>query len=223
MFESGLAEFDNKVAFINIDTLDEFMNLSKKDRKLEVYLNDPQNIENQKEIVQNIFPNDFVYSWADTNSSLFSALKVERNVMFIILSLIIIVAAFNIISGLTILVKNKTRDIAILKSIGVLNKSIIKIFFLVGVTIGTSATLFGIILGVTFSMYVENVRKFLSDVFNISLFPEEIYFLSTLPSEINPSSIFIISLCSIFITIIVSIFPAMKAAKLDPIKALKYE
>ena len=199
------------------------MNLSKKDRKLEVYLKDPQNIENQKEIVKKIFPNDFVYSWADTNSSLFSALKVERNVMFIILSLIIIVAAFNIISGLTILVKNKTRDIAILKSIGVLNKSIIKIFFLVGVIIGTSATLFGIILGVTFSMYVENVRKFLSDVFNISLFPEEIYFLSTMPSEINPSSIFIISLCSIFITIIVSIFPAMKAAKLDPIKALKYE
>ena len=223
LFESGLADFDNNVAFINIDTLDEFMNLSKNDRKLEVYLKDPQNIENQKEIVQKIFPNDFVYSWADTNSSLFSALKVERNVMFIILSLIIIVAAFNIISGLTILVKNKTRDIAILKSIGVLNKSIIKIFFLVGVTIGTSATLFGIILGVTFSMYVENVRKFLSDVFNISLFPEEIYFLSTMPSEINPSSIFIISLCSIFITIIVSIFPAMKAAKLDPIKALKYE
>ena len=154
LFESGLADFDNNVAFINIDTLDEFMNLSKKDRKLEVYLKDPQNIENQKEIVQKIFPNDFVYSWADTNSSLFSALKVERNVMFIILSLIIIVAAFNIISGLTILVKNKTRDIAILKSIGVLNKSIIKIFFLVGVTIGTSATLFGIILGVTFSMYV---------------------------------------------------------------------
>ncbi len=199
------------------------MSLSKKDRKLEVYLKDPQNIENQKEIVQKIFPNDFVYSWADTNSSLFSALKVERNVMFIILSLIIIVAAFNIISGLTILVKNKTRDIAILKSIGVLNKSIIKIFFLVGVIIGTTATLFGIILGVTFSMYVENIRKFLSDVFNISLFPEEIYFLSTMPSEINPSSIFIISLCSIFITIIVSIFPAMKAAKLDPIKALKYE
>ena len=223
LFESGLADFDNNVAFINIDTLDEFMNLSKNDRKLEVYLKNPQNIENQKEIVQKIFPNDFVYSWADTNSSLFSALKVERNVMFIILSLIIIVAAFNIISGLTILVKNKTRDIAILKSFGVLNKSIIKIFFLVGVTIGTSATLFGIILGVTFSMYVENVRKFLSDVFNISLFPEEIYFLSTMPSEINPSSIFIISLCSIFITIIVSIFPAMKAAKLDPIKALKYE
>ena len=100
---------------------------------------------------------------------------------------------------------------------------LIKIFFLVGVIIGTSATIFGIFLGVTFSIYIENFRQFLSSVFNISLFPEEIYFLSTMPSEINPSSIFIISLCSIFITIIVSIFPAMKAAKLDTIKALKYE
>ena len=157
------------------------------------------------------------------NNSLFSALKVERNVMFIILSLIIIVAAFNIISGLTILVKNKTRDIAILKSIGVLNKSIVKIFFLIGVIIGTSATFFGIILGVAFSMYVENLREFLSNVFNISLFPEEIYFLSSMPSEINLFSILIISVCSISITIIVSIFPALNAAKLDPIKALKYE
>ena len=223
LFESGLADFDNNIAFINLDTLDEFFNLDKNDRNLEIYLKNPQNIENQKFIVQQIFPNEFVYSWADTNSSLFSALKVERNVMFIILSLIIIVAAFNIISGLTILVKNKTRDIAILKSIGVLNKSIIKIFFLVGVIIGTSATIFGIFLGVIFSMYVENLRQFLSNVFDISLFPEEIYFLSTMPSEINPSSIFIISLCSILITIIVSIFPALKAAKLDPVQSLKYE
>ncbi len=223
LFESGLADFDNNIAFINLDTLDEFFNLSKNDRNLEIYLKNPQNIENQKFVVQQIFPDELVYSWADTNNSLFSALKVERNVMFIILSLIIIVAAFNIISGLTILVKNKTRDIAILKSIGVLNKSIVKIFFLVGFIIGTSATIFGIFLGVIFSIYVENLRQFLSNVFDISLFPEEIYFLSNMPSEINSSSIFIISLCSILITIIVSIFPALKAAKLDPIRALKYE
>ena len=223
LFESGLADFDNNIAFVNLDTLDEFFNLTENDRNLEIYLKNPQNIENQKIIVEKIFPEEFVFSWADTNSSLFSALKVERNVMFIILTLIIIVAAFNIISGLTILVKNKTRDIAILKSIGVLNKSIVKIFFLVGVIIGTSATIFGILLGVIFSMYVENLRQFLSDIFNISLFPEEIYFLSTMPSEINPSSIFLISLFSILITIIVSIFPALNAAKLDPVQSLKYE
>ena len=223
IFESGLVDFDNNVAFINLETLEEFFNLDKKDRVLEIYLNNPQNIEYQKTIVQNSFPNEFVYTWSDMNSALFSALKVERNVMFIILSLIIIVAAFNIISGLTILVKNKTRDIAILKSIGVLNKSIVKIFFLIGVIIGTSATIFGIVLGVTFSIYVENLRQFLSSIFNVSLFPEEIYFLSSMPSEINPSSILLISFCSITITVIVSIFPALKAAKLDPIKALKYE
>ena len=223
IFDSGMSEFDNNIAFINLQTLEDFFNLSENDRNLEIFLINPINIEYQKSIVQNNFPNDFTYSWSDMNSSLFSALKVERNVMFIILSLIKIVAAFNIISGLTILVKNKTRDIAILKSIGVLNKSIIKIFFLIGVTIGVSATIFGIILGVTFSIYVENIRLFLSTVFNISLFPEEIYFLSKMPSEINLMSIIIISFCSIFVTIIVSIFPAFKAAKLDLIKALKYE
>ena len=223
IFNSGLAEFDNNIAFIELDDLEEFFGYDPNERNLEIYLKNPNNIESQKLIVKQVFDDEFVFSWADMNSSLFSALKVERNVMFIILSLIIIVAAFNIISGLTILVKNKTRDIAILKSIGVLNKSIIKIFFLVGVIIGTSATIFGIFLGVTFSIYIENFRQFLSSVFNISLFPEEIYFLSKMPSEINPTSIILISVCSIIITILVSIFPAFKAAKLDPIKSLKYE
>jgi len=223
IFDSGLADFDKNIAFINLNSLESFFNLEKKDRNLEIYLKKPSNIESIKLNIQKIFHNEFVYTWADMNSSLFSALKVERNVMFIILSLIIIVAAFNIISGLTILVKNKTREIAILKSIGVLNKSITKIFFLIGIIIGTSATLFGIFLGVIFSLYVENLRAFLSNIFNISLFPEEIYFLSKMPSEINPSSIFIIALSSIIITILVSIFPAMKASKLDPVKALKYE
>ena len=223
IFDSGFSEFDHNVAFINLNYLEDFFNIDESSRNLEVYLKNPSDIENSRNIVQSIFKDHFIYTWSDMNSSLFSALKVERNVMFIILSLIIIVAAFNIISGLTILVKNKTREIAILKSIGVLNKSITKIFFLVGVIIGSSATLFGIILGVTFSIYIEKVRTFLSTIFNISLFPEEIYFLSKMPSEINLFSIFIISICSIIITIIVSIFPAIKASKLDPVKSLKYE
>ena len=223
IFESGLADFDRNIAFINIDTLDNFFDFNKDDRNLEIYLKNPSDIVIAKNKVKEIFKDEFIYTWADMNSSLFSALKVERNVMFIILSLIILVAAFNIISGLTILVKNKTRDIAILKSIGVLNKSITKIFFLVGVTIGTTATIFGILLGVLFSLYIENIRQFLSYTFNISLFPEEIYFLSKMPTEINLVSILIISVCSILITIIVSIYPAIKASKLDPVKGLKYE
>ena len=223
IFKSGLAEFDQNVVFMNLETLESFLNLKVDERVLEIFLKKPIQISKTKIYLQKIFSDEYIFTWADLNKSLFSALKVERNVMFIILSLIIVVAAFNIISGLTILVKNKTKEIAILKSIGVLNKSIKKIFFLVGIIIGTSATIFGIFLGVTFSIYVENIRIFISKVFNISIFPEEIYFLSKMPSEINIPSIIIIALCSIFITVLVSIFPAIKASKLDPVKGLKYE
>ena len=223
IFKSGLAEFDQNVVFMNLETLESFLNLKVDERVLEIFLKKPIQISKTKIYLQKIFSDEYIFTWADLNKSLFSALKVERNVMFIILSLIIIVAAFNIISGLTILVKNKTKEIAILKSIGVLNKSIKKIFFLVGIIIGTSATIFGIFLGVTFSIYVENIRIFISKIFNISIFPEEIYFLSKMPSEINIPSIIIIALCSIFMTVIVSIFPAIKASKLDPVKGLKYE
>jgi len=223
IFDSGLSNFDQNIAFINITSLESLFDLDPSERNLEIYLRDPTKIELVKPIIQKIFNDEFVYTWADMNNSLFSALKVERNVMFIILSLIIIVAAFNIISGLTILVKNKTRDIALLKSIGVQNNSITKIFFMVGFIIGSSATIFGIFLGVLFSIYIENIRFFISSIFKISLFPEEIYFLSKMPSEININSIFIISLSSIIVTILVSIYPAMQASKQDPIKSLKYE
>ena len=223
IFDSGLADFDRNIAFLNIESLESLFDINSSERSLEIFLNKPLDIDTIKPKIQKIFNEESIYTWADMNSSLFSALKVERNVMFIILSLIIIVAAFNIISGLTILVKNKTRDIAILKSIGVQNNSITKIFFMVGFFIGTSATAFGIFLGVIFSIYIENIRFFLSSIFNISLFPEEIYFLSKMPSEININSIVIIALCSIIITILVSIYPAKQASKQDPIKSLKYE
>tara|TARA_B100000579_G_scaffold36731_1_gene25714 strand:- start:1859 stop:3088 length:1230 start_codon:yes stop_codon:yes gene_type:complete len=223
IFDSDISDFDLNIAFINLNDLESLFDLKSSNRNLEIYLKNPKNIEFTKKKLENIFQEYYVYTWSDLNKSLFSALKVERNVMFIILSLIIIVAAFNIISGLTILVKNKTREIAILKSIGVLNKSISKIFFMVGFIIGSLATIFGIILGVLFSLYIENIREFMSNVFSINLFPKEIYFLSKMPSEINLGSIFLIAICSIIITTIVSIYPAIKASRMNTSRALKYD
>ncbi len=223
IFNSGFAEFDQNVIFMPVEDAISFFEASNDDLFLEIYLKKPERIDEAKKKIQNLFSDYFVYSWADLNQSFFGALKVERNVMFIILSLIIIVAAFNIISGLTILVKNKTKEIAILRTLGVSSKSIAKIFFLVGFSIGFFATLTGVLLGVLFSYNIEKIRSLLSNLFNISLFPEEIYFLSKMPSEIDLNSILIITLCSIAITILVSIFPSYTASKLDPIKALKYE
>ena len=223
IFESEINEFNQNVAFLNLNDLEDFFNYEKKNRYLEIFLKDPKHIESKKLVFQEVFADKILNTWADLNRSLFSALKVERNVMFIILSLIILIAAFNIISGLTILVKNKTRDIAILKSIGVQNSSITKIFFIVGFSIGSLATITGIIAGIIFSINIESIRSLISDLFNIRLFPEEIYFLSKMPSEIETFSVFLISLFSIMITSLVSIYPAIKASKLDTIKSLKYE
>ena len=222
-YNSGFNDFDKNIAFINIEDLENQLNLTPDSRFLEIYFKDPTDISKIKKDLIKFFPNDLIYTWSDLNKPLFSALKVERNVMFIILSLIIIVAAFNIISGLTILVKNKTREIAIMKSIGVKNGSIRKIFFMVGFIIGCSATIFGVILGIIFSVYIENIRQFISNLFNITLFPEEIYFLSTMPYELDYKSILLISICSIISTCLVSLFPAIKASNLDTIKSLKYE
>ena len=197
--------------------------LSDKDLDLEIFLKKPDKVQSVKEEIQNIFSDYYVYSWADLNKSFFGALKVERNVMFIILTLIIIVAAFNIISGLTILVKNKTKEIAILRTLGISKTSIAKIFFITGFTIGFLATITGIIIGVLFSYYIEDIRILITSIFNIRLFPEEIYFLSQMPSEINLGYILIISFFSLLITFFATIFPSLSAARLDPIQALKYE
>jgi len=223
VFSSGLAEFDQNVVFMPFENANSLFELSDTDIELEIFLKNPDKVQLVKEKVQGIFSEHYVYSWADLNKSFFGALKVERNVMFIILTLIIIVAAFNIISGLTILVKNKTKEIAILRTLGISKASISKIFFLTGFTIGFLATITGVIIGILFSYYIEDIRVLLTSIFDIRLFPEEIYFLSQMPSEINLGYIFIISLFSLLITFLATIFPSLSAAKLDPIKALKYE
>ena len=223
IFSTGLAEFDQNVIFMPFENANSLFETSDMDIDLEIFLNKPDKVQLIKQNVQKIFSNHYVYTWEDLNKSFFGALKVERNVMFIILTLIIIVAAFNIISGLTILVKNKTKEIAILRTLGISKTSIAKVFFIIGFTIGFLATITGVIIGILFSYYIEEIRVLITSIFNIRLFPEEIYFLSQMPSEINLGYIIIISLFSLLITFLATIFPSLSAAKLDPIKALKYE
>ena len=223
IFNTGFLEFDQNVIFLNIQDVLSIFDKNQKDQNIEIYLEDPLKANSIKNKIQNIDQNYFIYTWSDLNKSLFSALKVERNVMFIILSLIIIVAAFNIISGLTILIKNKTKEIAILKTLGLSNQSIKKTFFLTGLTIGFLATISGIILGTLFSLNIEKLRIFLSTVFSFEIFPSDIYFLDQLPSEINFSSVFIIFFISIFISALASYLPAMRISKMNTFRALRYE
>jgi len=223
IFSSGFYEFDKNVVFLNLEETLYFFNKKKSDINLEIYLPDPLKANDVKDKIGIINNNFYVYSWIDLNKSFFSALKVERNVMFIILTLIIIVAAFNIISGLTILIKNKTKEIAILKTLGLSNKSIIKSFFLTGFTIGLIASIFGIIIGVLFSENIEAIRLFLSYVFSVEIFPSDVYFLDKMPSETNPFSIIIIFIFSLVTTSLASLIPAIAISKMNTIKALKYE
>ena len=223
VFSSGLYEFDKNVVFFNLNDSLSFFEKNVDDINIEIFLKNPLDADKYKKEIQNKNSNFYVNSWTDLNKSFFSALKVERNVMFLILTLIIIVAAFNIISGLTILIKNKTKEIGILKSLGLSKKSIIKSFFLTGFIIGFFATVVGVILGVIFSIYIEEIRQFLSLVFNLQIFPEDVYFLNEMPSEINLKTILLISFFSIAVTIIASLFPSLAVTKIETIKALKYE
>ena len=223
IFNTGFIEFDQNIIFLNIEDVLSFFNKGNSDQNIEVYLKDPLKANDIKDKIQKINPNFFIYTWSDLNKSLFSALKVERNVMFIILTLIVIVAAFNIISGLTILIKNKTKEIAILKTLGLSNNSIKKAFFLTGFTIGFLATTSGIIFGIIFSINIDNLRIFLSNVFNLEIFPSDIYFLEKLPSEINLNSIIIVFFISLIISALASYLPATKISKMKTFRALRYE
>ena len=223
IFNTGFLEFDQNVIFLNIEDVLSIFDKESKDQDIEIYLRNPLKANFYKDKIQKINKNYFIYTWSDLNKSLFSALKVERNVMFIILSLIVIVAAFNIISGLTILIKNKTKEIAILKTLGLSNRSIKKSFFLTGFAIGFCATVSGIILGIFLSINLEKIRAFLSSVFNLEIFPADIYFLEKLPSEISLNSILVIFIISLIISAISSYLPASKISKMNTFRALRYE
>ena len=223
IFNTGFLEFDQNLIFLNIEDALSIFEKSEKDQNIELFLQDPLQANYYKKKIQEIDQNFFIYTWSDLNKSLFSALKIERNVMFIILTLIVIVAAFNIISGLTILIKNKTKEIAILKTLGLSNQSIKKTFFLTGLTIGFFATTSGVILGILFSLNIEKLRIFISTVFNLEIFPSDIYFLDKLPSEINFNSVLIIFFISLLISAIASYLPAKRISKMNTFRALRYE
>ena len=223
IFNTGFYEFDQNFVFLNLPDVLSIFDKENKDQNLELYLNDAMSADLLKEKINKINQNYFVYSWTDVNKSFFNALKVERNVMFIILTLILIVVAFNIISGLTILIKNKTKEIAILKTLGLSNNSIKKSFFLTGFTIGSTASITGVFFGILFTLNIEKLRLLLSNLFNFEIFPSDVYFLDKLPTEINIYSVIMIFIFSLIITALASYFPAMAISKMNTFRALKYD
>ena len=223
VFNTGFYEFDQNFIFLNLFDALSIFDKNEHDQNLEIYLTEPMKADLYKKKIQKINQDYFVYSWTDLNKSFFSALKVERNVMFIILTLILIVAAFNIISGLTILIKNKTKEIAILKTLGLSNSSIKKSFFLTGFTIGFLATISGLFLGIIFALNIEKVRNLLSNLFNLEIFPPDVYFLEQLPSEISIYSTSLVFIFSLIISALASYLPASNISKMKTFRALKYD
>ena len=223
IFNSGFYEFDQNLIYLDLNDAQLMFDKNFEEINLEVFLKDPFLADQYKKEIEASKQELFISTWSDTNKTFFNALKVERNVMFIILTLIIIVAAFNIISGLTILIKNKTKEIAIIKTLGLSDSSIIKAFFLTGFTIGLLATLSGIFFGILFSVYIDEIRNFLSMFLGINIFPSDIYYLEKMPSEIKLGSILMVFTLSIIITSIASYFPAKTISKLKSNEALKYE
>ena len=222
-FDSGFYQFDQNLIYLELYDSKSIFGKEDGNVDLEVFLKDPFLAEKYKKEIEKFNQNIFVSTWSDTNKSFFNALKVERNVMFIILTLIIVVAAFNIISGLIILIKNKTKEIAIIKTLGMSKKSIIRSFFLTGFTIGFIASVTGIIFGVLFSIYIDEIRNTLSMLFGINIFPSDVYYLEKMPSEINAISVSIVFIISLIITSIASYFPAKSISKMKTTEALKYE
>ena len=228
IFDFGMYEYDSNLIFIHADLARKLILLDDYAyNQLEIFLPDPENAEKLKNqilsIIKNYNLNLFPVTWQDRNSSLINALKVEKNVMFLILTLIIFVASMNIISGLIIFVKEKNKDIGILKTFGISDFSILKIFFTIGILIGLIGATLGVLLGIIFTINIDHIQKFLEKLLNTKLFAEEIYYLSSLPSEINIKEVLIVFITSILISIFSTILPAIRSAKVDPIKTIRNE
>ena len=226
IFNLGMYEYDSNFVFTNSEIANKLILINKESfNKIEVFIDNPNLIEkDQKNINKIINDNNlnlYTENWKQNNSALINALNIEKNVMFLILSLIIIVASMNIISGLIIFVKEKNKDIGILKTLGLSNYSLIKIFMSIGFLIGLTGTFFGGLLGILFSTNITSIQNFIEKIFNTSLFSREIYYLSNLPSKLIFIEVFVVLLISIIICLIATTFPAIRSIKIDPIKSLK--
>ena len=226
IFNLGMYEYDANFVFTNIGLANKLLLLNNDNfNQIEIFIKDPNLIDSTQKKVAKIIKNNgfdlYTTSWKQNNSALINALNVEKNVMFLILTLIIIVASMNIISGLIIFVKEKNKDIGILKTIGLSNKSLLKVFLSIGLIIGFIGTVSGGIIGILFSLNIQSIQLFFEKIFNIELFSKEIYYLSNLPSKLNNFEVGYVLLISIFICLIATLFPAYRSIKVDPIQSLK--
>ena len=226
IFNLGMYEYDSNFVFTNSEIANKLILINKESfNKIEVFVDEPNLIEKDQKIINKIINDNnlslYTQNWKQNNSALINALNIEKNVMFLILSLIIIVASMNIISGLIIFVKEKNKDIGILKTLGLSNFSLIKIFISIGFLIGLTGTFFGGLLGILFSTNITSIQNFIEKIFNTNLFSREIYYLSNLPSKLIFIEVFVVLLISIIICLIATTFPAIRSIKIDPIKSLK--
>lgn len=224
IFDVGMYEYNNGFVFMPLEAAQKFFQMEDGVNTLEIMANSPMNIERVKQDVIFAVKDDAkVYDWRDANKSFINALNVERNVMFLILTLIIIVAAFNIISSMIMLVKDKGKDIAIMRTMGASRSMMLKIFILTGASIGFAGTFGGALLGILFATNIESIRQFLERATNTELFADEIYFLSKLPAIIEWQEVFTVIGMALVISIAATIYPAWRASRLDPVEALRYE
>ena len=223
-FEIGMYEYDSSFIFMPLDAAQLFFRLKNKVSGLELMLTDPERVDEiRPRIVAVAGAGKRIYDWQESNASFFNAIKVERNVMFLILTLIILVAAFNIISSLIMLVKDKGQAIAILRTMGATRGMVMRIFFLCGAGVGVTGTIAGFILGLAFTLNIEAIRDLLEGISGTELFAAEIYFLSHLPVKIDWAEVSGIVLMGLVLSFLATLYPAWRAARLDPVEALRYE